>query len=101
MSDGFWTRRMQEGDVGPARSHLSRERLEATSGKLAHLCRVSEWSGAKVASSTHHTPYHTPRSHPTHTTLHTTPLDLIPTPHHTTPYHATQSHPAPPHATLL
>ena len=48
MGDFRWQRQMIDGDVGPAKAKLSGERLQKSDFKLAHLCRMGEWAGAKV-----------------------------------------------------
>lgn len=48
MSDQRWQRRMIEGDVRPAQGQLSGQRLQRPDWKLAHLCKMGEWAGAKT-----------------------------------------------------
>lgn len=48
MEDGVWQHRMQTGGVNLARAVLRSERLPRGAWPAAHLCRRSEWDGARA-----------------------------------------------------
>ena len=50
MASGSWTTRMSQGDVSPARSHLTSLRPDQAYESLVHLCKPSLWVGVSTAS---------------------------------------------------
>ena len=52
MADGAWMRRMQQGDVEPARGRLTNVRPDKQYEPLVHLCKPGLWVGVNAATLT-------------------------------------------------